>query len=175
MNNLVALTLAVTFGIAFGIIGLGLVTLDVVDPAASSSANRAAIPPQEVPPSVDSEAVTQSLESGLASVQPSSSPVNSSEIAQDTCGVKGGSCTTAAIAKHNSKTDCWVIYEGNYFDVTSFVTSHEGGSAVFNNSTCGKDIKSFLSGQQSSAGRTNQHSASAYSLLEQFLVGKVLP
>eukprot|EP00438_Fugacium_kawagutii_P036719 Skav213892 [mRNA] locus=scaffold245:222229:224495:- [translate_table: standard] len=31
------------------------------------------------------------------------------------------------VAKHNSKTDCWVVVEGQVLDVTSFLSEHPGG------------------------------------------------
>jgi len=33
----------------------------------------------------------------------------------------------AEVAKHNSKTDCWVVVDGNVLDVTSFLSEHPGG------------------------------------------------
>ena len=31
------------------------------------------------------------------------------------------------VAKHNSKTDCWVVVDGQVLDVTSFLSEHPGG------------------------------------------------
>lgn len=36
----------------------------------------------------------------------------------------------AEVAKHNSKESCWVIINGNAYDVTEFVDIHPGGSAT---------------------------------------------
>lgn len=99
--------------------------------------------------------------------------VSTQESSSETCGDKGQSCTTEEIAMHNAASDCWVIYDGNYYDVTSYVREHEGGSAVFNDETCGQDIQKYLEGTASSAGRQNQHGSSAYRDLEQYLVGPV--
>eukprot|EP00913_Durusdinium_trenchii_P006961 g6546.t1 len=33
----------------------------------------------------------------------------------------------AEVAKHNSKTDCWVVVDGQVLDVTSFLSEHPGG------------------------------------------------
>ena len=31
------------------------------------------------------------------------------------------------VAKHSSKTDCWVVVDGQVLDVTSFLSEHPGG------------------------------------------------
>ncbi|CAE7842186.1 CYB2, partial [Symbiodinium necroappetens] len=31
------------------------------------------------------------------------------------------------VGKHNSKTDCWVVVDGQVLDVTSFLSEHPGG------------------------------------------------
>lgn len=36
----------------------------------------------------------------------------------------------AEVAKHNSKESCWIIINGNAYDVTEFVGIHPGGSAT---------------------------------------------
>ena len=89
------------------------------------------------------------------------------------CGAKGVACSAAEIALHNKASDCWVIYKGNYYNVTTYVGRHEGGTAVFNDKTCGQDIQKYLEGDASSAGRTNNHPTSAYKDLEKLLIGPV--
>ena len=42
-------------------------------------------------------------------------------------GGGGGGYTMAEVAKHTSKTDCWVVVEGQVLDVTSFLSEHPGG------------------------------------------------
>jgi hypothetical protein len=89
------------------------------------------------------------------------------------CGQPGGTCTTAQVASHNSSTDCWVIYGGYYHIVTSFVPQHLGGTAVFNSSTCGHDITSYLDGSNTTAGQHHKHSTAAYSTLYSYRLGPV--
>ena len=89
------------------------------------------------------------------------------------CGSAGGSCTAAQVATHNSASNCWVIYNGGYYIVTSYVSKHNGGSSVFNANTCGHDISGYMNGTRSTAGKTQRHSASAYSTLSSYYVGKV--
>merc|ERR1712194_340811 len=38
-----------------------------------------------------------------------------------------GGITMAEVAKHTSKTDCWVVVGGQVLDVTSFLADHPGG------------------------------------------------
>jgi hypothetical protein len=89
------------------------------------------------------------------------------------CGSAGGSCTAAQVAEHNSASDCWVIYNSKYYNVTSFVQIHPGGVTVFTSSTCGHDITSYLAGQSSSAGLHHKHSATAFSTINSYYVGPV--
>merc|ERR1712048_1393802 len=42
-------------------------------------------------------------------------------------GGGGGGLTMAEVAKHTSKTDCWVVVAGEVLDVTSFLSQHPGG------------------------------------------------
>jgi len=42
-------------------------------------------------------------------------------------GGGGGGYTMEEVAKHTSKTDCWVVVAGQVLDVTSFLSAHPGG------------------------------------------------
>lgn len=89
------------------------------------------------------------------------------------CGSAGGKCTAAQVAGHSSQTDCWVIYNGGYYIVTSYVNQHPGGKAVFNSTTCGHDITSYLNGSQSVGNQRHSHSNTAYNILKSYYVGAV--
>merc|ERR550537_1325079 len=39
----------------------------------------------------------------------------------------GGGLTMAEVAKHVTKTDCWVVVRGQVLNVTNFLSSHPGG------------------------------------------------
>merc|ERR1712127_662911 len=42
-------------------------------------------------------------------------------------GGGGGGISPAEVAKHTTKTDCWVVVDGQVLDVTSFLSEHPGG------------------------------------------------
>ncbi len=41
------------------------------------------------------------------------------------------------VAKHNQKSDCWMVLDKNVLDVTAFVDKHPGGEVILQG--CGKD------------------------------------
>ncbi|KAF4727362.1 hypothetical protein FOZ62_014146, partial [Perkinsus olseni] len=43
------------------------------------------------------------------------------------------------VAKHNKKTDCWVVLHGGVYNVTDFLSEHPGGPGVIL-SAAGKDV-----------------------------------
>merc|ERR1719329_233528 len=42
-------------------------------------------------------------------------------------GGGGGGYTLEEVAKHTSKSDCWVVVDGQVLDVTKFLGDHPGG------------------------------------------------
>lgn len=54
--------------------------------------------------------------------------------------------TSAQVASHNSAASCWSVVSGSVYDLTSYVSSHPGGSSAIN-SLCGKDATSAFTGQ----------------------------
>merc|ERR1740115_207513 len=42
-------------------------------------------------------------------------------------GGGGGGYTLAEVAKHTSKTDCWVVADNQVLNVTDFLKDHPGG------------------------------------------------
>ncbi|KAL3737512.1 hypothetical protein ACJRO7_019109 [Eucalyptus globulus] len=59
------------------------------------------------------------------------------------------------VAKHNSRTDCWLIISGKVYDVTPFLEDHLGGDEFLLNNT---DVG---------------HSDSAKEMMEKYYIGKV--
>ena len=58
--------------------------------------------------------------------------------------------TLTEVAKHNTAADCWSVVNKNVYDLTSYVSSHPGGSAVIK-AICGKDGSEAFSGQHGGA------------------------
>lgn len=54
--------------------------------------------------------------------------------------------TSTQVASHNSVASCWSVVSGSVYDLTSYVSSHPGGSSAIN-SLCGKDATSAFTGQ----------------------------
>ena len=73
--------------------------------------------------------------------------------------------STAEVAKHNSRNDCWSIVKGKVYNLTSYVQSHPGGASVIAN-ICGKDGSGAFGNQHGTASKPNN-------TLDSFLLGAV--
>lgn len=71
------------------------------------------------------------------------------------------------LANHNSRSDCWIVYEGKVYDITPFFGSHPGGDAVML-PYCGADATVAFN----TKGKipANPHSENAHGLLSQYLL-----
>jgi cytochrome b involved in lipid metabolism len=72
------------------------------------------------------------------------------------------------ITQHNTTNDCWLLINNKVYDVSSYLTSHPGGSATII-PYCGKDATVAFD----SKGGQGSHSAFAQSELAQFVIGTV--
>ncbi|MEO8581454.1 MAG: cytochrome b5-like heme/steroid binding domain-containing protein [Patescibacteria group bacterium] len=52
-----------------------------------------------------------------------------------------GKFTLDELAKHNTKTDCYIAYQGNVFNITWFIPQHEGGEII--TQECGMVVDEF--------------------------------
>lgn len=50
--------------------------------------------------------------------------------------VQGQGIGLQELAKHNSASDCWVVYKNKVYDITSFIPNHPGGEGPIAR-TCG--------------------------------------
>ncbi|MCX6803226.1 MAG: cytochrome b5-like heme/steroid binding domain-containing protein [Candidatus Diapherotrites archaeon] len=112
--------------------------------------------PQDLAPSRNYSLVTDT-NTGTNLLDNNSSPNNSTNI----------SLTASEVAKHSANGNCWMIINGNVYDLSSYV-SHPGGSIYLN--YCGKDA---TQGYDTKGGRGNMHSSYANALLANYLIGKV--
>lgn len=72
------------------------------------------------------------------------------------------------VAKHASREDCWLLIDGNVYDVTKFVPMHKGKDAILMG--CGKDATGLFNNRPNGSGA---HSSMARSLMKKFAIGKV--
>ena len=78
--------------------------------------------------------------------------------------------TTEFVSGHNKTSDCWIMIADHVYDVTTFLSSHPGGSEMII-PYCGKDAsKAFASKDKNPSVR---HSSLADGMLKDYLVGKL--
>ena len=71
--------------------------------------------------------------------------------------------TTNEIAKHNTRSDCYLIINNNVYDVSDYISYHPGGSRTIT-SRCGKEVTSIFA---------RIHSNRAWDLLKKYKVGTI--
>jgi hypothetical protein len=71
--------------------------------------------------------------------------------------------TKTDLAKHATESDCWSVVNGVVYDLTSYVSSHPGGSSAISN-ICGKDATQVFS-------RQHEGDPSPTNILESFKLG----
>jgi cytochrome b involved in lipid metabolism len=77
--------------------------------------------------------------------------------------------TANEVAKHNSANNCWLIINGNIYNVTSYLNTHPAGpDAII--PYCGKDATQAFN---TKGGRGETHSSQANNLLDNYLLGKL--
>ena len=138
-----------------------------------------AIPAQEKPVTIDivdnqsnqsevslSPAKTTPPTEGLTSKTPAENPPNTQTktLAQPSLCIEGGICTSAEVALHNKRGDCWVSMGAlsKVYDITAFVVRnsamHPGGDIA---NYCGKDIYDIFMGNTGG----HRHSTKALSVI----------
>lgn len=70
------------------------------------------------------------------------------------------------VAKHTDRSDCWMIIEGNVYDVSNFVPKHPGEDAILFG--CGKDATNMFNSRPSDG---TSHSDRARVQLENLKIG----
>lgn len=74
--------------------------------------------------------------------------------------------TLTEVSAHDTESDCWVVINGKVYSVASYIPMHPGRAQKIIN-VCGKEATIIFNGIKKNKG----HSASANSLLGQYLVG----
>ena len=75
--------------------------------------------------------------------------------------------TLEEVAKHATGADCWMVIDGNVYDVTSFVEAHPGGPAIVGG--CGKDASELFHTRPMGSG--TDHDQDAKDTLATLLLG----
>lgn len=68
------------------------------------------------------------------------------------------------VAKHNSSSDLWVVYNGRVYDITSYIDEHPGGEEV---------VVDVAGTDATEAFDDIGHSDDAHDILKGLLIGKV--
>lgn len=68
------------------------------------------------------------------------------------------SFTTAQVATHNSRTDCWAAVDGKVYDLTSWINRHPGGPDKII-ALCGTDATTAFNGQHGADERPHEQLA----------------
>lgn len=58
----------------------------------------------------------------------------------------GSGPTSAEVAKHNSRSDCWSVVDGTVYDLTAWIGAHPGGPGTITG-MCGVDASAAFHGQ----------------------------
>ncbi len=70
-------------------------------------------------------------------------------------------------SQHNIKTDCWMVYDGHVYDITTYFGKHPGGDSIMGK-YCGKDGTEAFSTKDRNPGK--DHSSSAKAMLADYLI-----
>jgi len=74
--------------------------------------------------------------------------------------------TLSEVSNHSISSDCWLVIDGNVYDVTKYIPSHPGGSQILQG--CGKDATSIFNSRPNDG---TSHSDRARVLLPNYQVG----
>jgi predicted heme/steroid binding protein len=77
--------------------------------------------------------------------------------------------TTAQLASHATRADCWIAVSGKVYSVSNYISMHPGGSTAIVN-VCGQDATTVFNNR----GGTGSHSNSAKSTLGTLLLGNLI-
>lgn len=71
--------------------------------------------------------------------------------------------TTASVAKHNTRNDCYLIINNNVYSVSSYISSHPGGTENITD-VCGQEVTGIFA---------DIHSNKAWDLLKKYKIGTI--
>ena len=71
------------------------------------------------------------------------------------------------VATHDSSDSCWLVIQGQVYDVTPFISNHPGGEAILEG--CGQDATILFNTRPMGSG--TPHSQDARANLDTYLIG----
>lgn len=83
-----------------------------------------------------------------------------------TAAAEGPQYSTAQVAEHNNATSCWLIIDGEVYDLTSFIDVHPANPKTILK-YCGQDGTQGFETKD----RNRPHSEEARGLLKRYLIG----
>ncbi len=95
----------------------------------------------DVKEAFETEDSTPDLEEN-ETVETNESSANETAAANETAESNVTSVESSELSMHGSTSDCWVLYDGEVYDVTSYLLKHPGGSQPIAEH-CGKTDSSF--------------------------------
>lgn len=105
---------------------------------------------------------------------PSISNETQTPAGSDTDTAKASSYTTAQVAEHSTKDDCWTIVNDNVYDITAYIPRHPGGQKDILEA-CGTDGTSLFTERKTAGGESvgsgTPHSSRAADQLESLKIG----
>ena len=78
--------------------------------------------------------------------------------------------TLEEVAKHNNRSDCYLIISNKVYNVTSFIPLHPGGQAILQG--CGTDATTLFETRPMGSG--TPHSQNARNLLQSYYIGNLI-
>jgi len=91
---------------------------------------------------------------------PSSTPTQTQETSTQTYSMD-------QVATHDSPDSCWLVIQGQVYDVTPFISNHPGGEAILEG--CGQDATVLFNTRPMGSG--TPHSDGARANLETYFIG----
>lgn len=76
--------------------------------------------------------------------------------------------TIEEVSKHSTPDDAWVIFQGNVYDITSFIPLHPGGATL--NKYLGRDVEQVWKDGGFSKHLINNN---AYAIMSKYKIGKI--
>ncbi len=76
------------------------------------------------------------------------------------------SYTLSQVAEHATPANCWMVIEGNVYDLTSYLSAHDDKLDI--RSWCGQDATADYN---TKAGKNKDHSSKADDLLKNYIIG----